>query len=148
MQREVVTTSDIASVFAAITDHANMPQWSPQVHSAELQTEGPLKVGSVVRQRRQMGAQIRDADLTVTEYDPPHQFKLAASAMGVAMTTTFQLRAENGGTHITFTHEIRGYWIMRPLVSRIGAALERKEGDILERLKRWVEDGEPSRPNP
>lgn len=97
------------TVFAFVSDLGNLPQWQSGVTRAEQLTPGPMAVGSTARvERRLMGQQI-EADLRITELDPPRHLALATEAGGMKVGLTLDVTASGtDASRITFGMDIAG----------------------------------------
>jgi len=59
-------------VFAYVSDMARHPEWQEKLVDAAVETEGPTRVGTRVKQTRRVGGGTRTFTLEVTEHDPPN----------------------------------------------------------------------------
>ncbi len=99
---------DPDAAFAFIADLDNLPRWQSGVTGAERLTDGPIAVGSVARVERSLMGQTIQADLTVTELDPPRRLVLATEVSGMKVDAILTLEPRDGGSHATFGMDIRG----------------------------------------
>lgn len=99
---------DPDAAFAFIADLDNLPRWQSGVTGAEQLTDGPIAVGSVARVERSLMGQTIQADLTVTELDPPRRLVLATEVSGMKVDAILTLEPRDGGSHATFAMDIRG----------------------------------------
>src|SRR4051794_39559219 len=127
------------TVFAVLSDPANEPKW--RAHVRRFEPDGPLAVGTVVRQTVGGGPGGRPirADFRLTAFDPPERYAFEVVTGPVRPVGEYRLAAADGGTDLTFTlaAELRG--IRRVL---LGSAVQRSmDGEMrdLDRLKALVE---------
>ena len=99
---------DPDAAFAFIADLDNLPRWQSGVTGAEQLTDGPIAVGSVARVARSLMGQTIQADLTVTELDPPRRLVLATEVSGIKVDAILTLEPRDGGSRATFGMDIRG----------------------------------------
>lgn len=134
MKRIVLTESiaaPIDEVWAAITDHESMADWSP-LRRVELAREGsPQRNGlGAVRHMVAVGPVIVEE---VTEWSPPNRYKyrLRAGAPIRDHLGTVELRQSGARTNVTWTIQFRpivpgsGWVILRILRMVIGGMLAR-----------------------
>jgi hypothetical protein len=60
-------------VFAYLDEFERHGEWQPQIVSAELETDGPVRVGTRVHEIRKIGGREQDTSFEITDYDPPHR---------------------------------------------------------------------------
>jgi hypothetical protein len=60
-------------VFAYLDQVERHGEWQSEVVSAQLETDGPVGVGTRVREIRRIGGRERDASYEITEHDPPRR---------------------------------------------------------------------------
>jgi uncharacterized protein YndB with AHSA1/START domain len=60
-----------AEVFAYLDDLERHGEWQAEIVSTRLETDGPVGVGTRVREMRRMGRRKLDSSYEITEHDPP-----------------------------------------------------------------------------
>jgi len=60
-------------VFAYLDQLERHGEWQGEIVSATRETDGPVGVGTRVREIRKMGRREIDASYEITEHDPPHR---------------------------------------------------------------------------
>jgi uncharacterized protein YndB with AHSA1/START domain len=60
-------------VFAYLDQPERHGEWQNQIVSAELETNGPVGVGTRVREIRRIGGREQDPSYEITEHDPPRR---------------------------------------------------------------------------
>ena len=122
--------------FAFVADLANLPRWQSGVTRAEQLTPGPMAVGSTARIERAMLGQRIEADLRITELDPPRRMVLATEAGGMQVDATLDLAPSAGGSRATFGMNIRGGGLFGGAMEGMVAAAAESELDAsLARLR-------------
>ena len=126
------------TVWAVLTDPASDLRWREHVRSFEPQ--GPLAVGTVVRQTvaGPAGRPLR-ADFRLTAFEVPVRYAFAVVAGPARPVGEYRLAPVEGGTDLTFTMsaELRGI-----PAALLGRAVQRSiDGEMrdLDRLKALVE---------
>lgn len=94
--------------FAFLADLANLPRWQSGVTRAELLTDGPIAVGSAARVATELMGQNIEADLRVTELDPPRRLVLATEVAGMQVDAILTLEPRDEGSRATFGMDITG----------------------------------------
>jgi uncharacterized membrane protein len=109
VQRTITIAAPIDKVFAFFTDPENDPKWREEL--VEATAEGPMAVGTVIRQTVQAPAIGKvAADTQITEWDPPNGYAFKVIAGPVRPEGTISFEEAGGGTSVTFklTVDIRG----------------------------------------
>jgi uncharacterized protein YndB with AHSA1/START domain len=88
-------------VFEALTDLEQLPDWQSSAVSSK--PDGPLAVGTRIREQRRMMGRDVDNELEVTAYDPPRRFALEGCSGQVPLSIDHEL-VENGGKTIVQVH--------------------------------------------
>jgi uncharacterized protein YndB with AHSA1/START domain len=61
-------------VFAYLDDPSRHGEWQNQIVTSEVQTDGPTRVGTRVKQTMRMGKREQNMSYEITEHDPPRSF--------------------------------------------------------------------------
>jgi carbon monoxide dehydrogenase subunit G len=126
-------------VFAYITDIGRFPEWSTVVQEATITSSGPLAVGSTFRTTAHFLGRRFQTDNVVTVYDPPHTFAGKVTSGPVQYEVTTTLRAEDGGTNVTWAieGEAAGFFrVAEPLLARLGRRqIEAQVGTLKDLLE-------------
>ena len=85
-----------ADVFARLIDLDRLPEW--QESSMVSSADGPLELGSVVKERRRIMGREFETELEVTSCDAPRQLTLKALGGPVPFTVDHQLVEDDGAT--------------------------------------------------
>jgi carbon monoxide dehydrogenase subunit G len=94
--------------FAFVANLENLPRWQTGVTRAEQLTEGPMAVGSTARLERQMLGQRIEADLKITELDPPRHMVFTTEAGGMKVAASLDVAPLPAGSRVTFGMDIAG----------------------------------------
>jgi uncharacterized membrane protein len=60
-------------VFAYLDQLERHGEWQAEIVSSKVETDGPVAVGTRVREFRKIGGREQDTSYEVTEHDPPHK---------------------------------------------------------------------------
>jgi uncharacterized protein YndB with AHSA1/START domain len=109
----------IEDVFAFVGDLETAPQWVPDLVSMRKVTEGSIGVGTRYVEMVQMGKQQEEAQLRVTQIEPPRLFAFEGEGGPSRFQVRYVLESDEGGTKLThdYTMQMTGcFWIMTPFV--------------------------------
>jgi carbon monoxide dehydrogenase subunit G len=106
-------------VFAALTDLEQLAEWQSSAVSSK--SDGPLAVGTRIRERRSMMGRGIDNELEVTAFDPPRRFALEGRGGPVPLSIDHELVEEGGKTvlHVRAKAEPGSLFkLAEPLIAR------------------------------
>jgi uncharacterized protein YndB with AHSA1/START domain len=131
-----------SEVFAFVTDPAQLPRWQTNTVSADPEPEGPLRVGSRLREvHRGPGGRELQSVAEVVELEPERRFSLDMLEGPLPLDARLCFEPAPGGTRFAFTvrGELSGpFRLAQPLLRR---TLEREFGRHCAALKRVLESG-------
>jgi uncharacterized protein YndB with AHSA1/START domain len=127
-------------VWFVIADPSTHTAWRPALVDFRQVSDGPLEVGSQIREVLRFRGRELELDDVVTALEPPRQLSLRGGWKAAAFESDLLLEESPAGTYVTFD------WTMHPktFVARIGMPLLRRamrratEEELVE-LKRYVE---------
>lgn len=136
---EILIDRPPATVFDFVADERNEPRFNPRMSDCELQTEGPIGVGS--RFRATMRAAGRTVPMTVefTGYDPPRRLASHSSALGAEIDGELVFEPVGASTRMRWSWDVRPRGparLLGPVVALVG---ERQERQTWEQLKAVLE---------
>jgi uncharacterized protein YndB with AHSA1/START domain len=126
-----------SEVFAYLTDPQHLPEW--QSSALEAKADRPMGVGTRIMDVRKFLGRRVESTVEVTEYEPDSKFSLKALSGPIPFQAHHTLRADDGGTRLTFVGEGEpgGFFkLAGPLVAR--QAERQFKGDF-ETLKDLLE---------
>jgi len=130
-------------VFAYLDDLERHSEWQPRILSTQVETEGPVRVGTRVREHRRIGGRNQDTSYEITQHEPPRRSSFRGIAGLIRPLGTVTLEPLEGGsrTRLTLEFDLLGHGI-----GKLFAPLARKQAhrDIeqsQERLKARLESG-------
>ena len=125
------------TVFAALTDLEHLPDW--QTSAISSKPDGPLGVGTRIREQRTLMGRALENELEVTVYDPPRRFALEGRSGPVPLSIDHEL-VEDGGTTVV---QVRAwakpgslFRLAEPMITRTA---EQELRSDFERLKASLE---------
>jgi uncharacterized protein YndB with AHSA1/START domain len=135
VEREARIAAPPDALFAYLANLDNLPEWMAGILSAEVTSAGELGAGSTAHVVRALGGQQVEADLTVTEYDPPRRIVITSEVSAVNVAASLDLApAAEGATDLRFAMEIRGSMLTRFMEPMIAGAAGGEIDATLERL--------------
>ena len=128
-------------VFAYVDDPSRHGEWQTQIVKAEVQTDGPTRVGTRVRQTMRMGKREQDMSYEITEHDPPRSFAFRGLDGPVRPIGHGTVEPVGDGTSSRMTIELdfegHGFGkLLRPLVvSQARKQVPKNQQQLKERLE-------------
>ena len=121
LEHSVVIKRPIEEVFAFVTDFDNLPQWDPAVLEAKITSEGPVGVGTTLREVFLLLGRKVELPGEITEYEPNRKFGFKATSGPMPAEVTMTLEPAGGSTKFTIVAEAepKGFFrVAEPLVAR------------------------------
>jgi carbon monoxide dehydrogenase subunit G len=144
VERSADLPVDPERAFAFLADLANLPRWQSGVTRAELLTDGPIAVGSTARVATQVMGQDIQADLRVTELDPPRRLVLATEVAGMKVDAILTLEPRDGGSRATFGMDVAGGGLFGgAMEGMVAGAAEGELDTSLTRLREALSERPP-----
>jgi uncharacterized protein YndB with AHSA1/START domain len=124
-------------VFSFLTDIARVPEWQGSATSADA--EGPLAVGTRIREtRRFLGREYRVVH-EVTAYDPPHRFDIRSVEGPIPLSVRHTLEPSGGGTRLEAVGEANPEGLLRFAAGGVAKTAEAEFQRDFDRLKELLE---------
>jgi hypothetical protein len=123
------------SVFDFMTNSDNAPRMNTGVKEMVKLTDGPLGVGTRLRETRIMNGKEAQADLEVIAFERPRLYGVVNEQEGFRTTYTYVLTAENGGTRIKLTAQVQAGGLKKLMEGLVAGILKKEDGDHLVQLK-------------
>jgi uncharacterized protein YndB with AHSA1/START domain len=129
----------IEAVFDFATDYRQTAKWLPGVVKTELVSTGPLGVGSVLREVREVNGRQQAMELVITEHEPPRLHAARASTLGVDVSMRYRFESLGQQTRIVATAQAQGKGLMKLAAGFFLKAMQKQDGDQLKALKQAIE---------
>jgi uncharacterized protein YndB with AHSA1/START domain len=145
---DVTIRTDIArpvhDVFAYVTDPSKLPTWQTNTVSVAQEDEGPLKVGSRLREvhRGPRGKELASL-VEVSELDPDRAFSMRMLEGPLPIHAQIAFAPTETGTRMEFRAHGEPAGAMRLAQPLLRVALKRQFADHCATLKRVMEDQSP-----
>nr|WP_242476695.1 SRPBCC family protein [Halochromatium glycolicum] len=131
--------------FIAEEFERNYPRWSPEVKELQIQTQGPLRVGSKARQVRVDQGRRTESVFRITHMEPSQRLTFESNSPDFRVD--YRVAPHHGDrTRLVFTFELRRLdLMMRPFEKLIRHAIQDGARRTVHNLKRLIEaDEEPA----
>jgi uncharacterized membrane protein len=142
IERSIVIDRPVEEVWIYIHDPSKDATWQATLLESEQLTDGPVGVGTRVREVRQfLGVRVEVA-WEVTEYEPTSRSSIESVTGPVPFRGSYVLEPVNGGTKLTVVGELDAHGLFKlaePVFARMtGRELESNLGhlkDLLETVR-------------
>jgi len=133
-----------ADVWAVISDLSTHTGWRPALEEFRQLSEGPLDVGSRIREVLRWRSRRIEIEDVVTALDPPHRFSIRGSWKAADFELTLALEPVEEGTAVTFDWPLYPRsLLLRVAAPFLGRAMRRATLEEARLLKAYVEDLAP-----
>ncbi|QHJ69788.1 SRPBCC family protein [Planococcus halotolerans] len=139
-KESVYIDAPVETVFDITTDFEQAPKIMENVVKTEKMTEGPLQVGTQVKETRNVRANEIVTVLHVIEFIPNQKYTVKSESGGMTVVYQYQFSANEDGTTVDFTGSIKSKGLknafIRPFFEKI---LKKEDENHLLRLKEYIE---------
>jgi uncharacterized membrane protein len=110
-------------VFAYLDDLERHGEWQPDIVSTRIETAGPVRVGTRVKESRRMGSREQDTSYEITEHEPPRRsaFRGLAGPVRPVGTLIVEPLGDGEKSRVSLEFDLVGYgWgkLIAPLARR------------------------------
>ena len=146
IERSIVIERPIEEVWDFVHEPANDALWQTTLTESEELTDGPMRVGTRVREvRRFLGLRI-ETTWEVTEYEPTRRSAIRGTSGPIPLSGGYRLEAVDTGTRFTVTGELDAHGFFKlaePVFARMaGRELEANLGHLKDLLEAPSPEGE------
>lgn len=98
-------------VFAYLDQLERHAEWQSQIVSTTVETDGPVRVGTRVREIRKIGGREQDTSYEVTEHDPPRRssFRGVAGPVRPVGMVTIEPVGDGSSSHVSIEFDLVGH---------------------------------------
>jgi uncharacterized protein YndB with AHSA1/START domain len=131
-------------VFAYLDQLERHGEWQPQIVSSKIETDGPVGVGTRVREIRNVGGREQDLSYEVTEHDPPRRtaFRGIAGAIRPEGTVTVEPIGDGSHSRVSLDFNLTGHGLFGQLMAPLARMQAKKTvAENQEELKAKLEAG-------
>lgn len=117
----VFVRRDADAVFAYAADFRRAAEWRTEVVGAAMSPDGPMRVGSVLRERSTIAGRRVVTDSVIEEYDEPHRFSFRHRSGPIPVSGSYTVTPAEGGAVLRYdlTVELVGGWALLDPVFRL-----------------------------
>lgn len=146
IERSIVIDRPVDEVWEFVHDTADNILWQTTLAESEKLTEGPMDVGTRVREVRHfLGLRI-ESTWEMTEYEPNRTSAIRGVFGPIPLSGRYRVEAFEGGTRFTVTGELDAHGFFKlaePVFARIaGRELEANLGHLKDLLEAPSQEGE------
>jgi uncharacterized membrane protein len=129
------------AVFAYLDQLDRHAEWQPEIFSTTIETDGPVRVGTRVKEIRKFGNRKIDSSYEITEHDPPRRVAFNGLVGPVRPRGTVALDPvdDGRGTRLTLEFDLVGYGIGKLFAPLARRHAQRTIPDDQRRLKEQLE---------
>ena len=143
---EVSIARLVAEVFAYVTDVRNLPAWQESALEAEWEGDGPVAIGSRIREKRTFLGRTAESELEVTGYAPDRRFDVEALTGPIRFRIRHSFEEIGGETLLRVRAEAETGGMLRLAGPMVARQAERQFRSDLERLKDVLESARRGKP--
>jgi uncharacterized membrane protein len=116
-------------VFAYLDDVERHGEWQSQIVDVERQDDGPLRVGSRVKETRRVPGGDRSMTYEVTEHDAPRRssFKVLDGPIRAVGTISIEPVADGSRSRLTISIEFEGHGLAGRVLLPVAKTQARKQ---------------------
>jgi len=126
-------------VFDFVTTPDNAPRVVQSVTSMVKITDGPTRVGTLLRETRVMRGKEEQADLEVVAYEPSREYGVKNLTEGIETVYRYAFHPESTGTRVDLVCEVTASGAKKLMLPMVVAVLKKEDGDHLQRVKMALE---------
>lgn len=139
----VFIDAPVETVFAITTDFTQAPLIMENVVKTEMLTEGPMQVGTRVKEVRKIRGKEAETVLIVSEFIPNQKYTVKNENSGMTVVYDYHFMAQENGTTVDFVGMIHAKGLKNALIKPLFEKILKKEDkDHLLRLKQYIENKE------
>src|SRR5580765_7947532 len=117
----ITETIDIArspeDVFAYIDDLSRHGEWQGMIQEVHVETEGPTRVGTRAREKRQVPGGVREMTYEITKHDPPRRASFRGIDGPVRVVGTVTVTPiDGGGSRVSLEIDLVGHRLGKLIV--------------------------------
>jgi uncharacterized membrane protein len=130
-------------VFAALNDVSRFHEWQPDLLSASVEGDGPLRVGSKVTSTRKLGRRELETKTEVTDFDPPRSYGFRGIDGPVRPIAKGTVEPVSDGTssRVTFGLDFEGHGAGKLILPLLRRRARQQLAENHQRLKERLESG-------
>jgi len=124
---------DAETAFGAISDFPNAADYIDGIIKVEMLTEGPVGVGTRVKETRIMMGREATEEMEITVMDSPDTFVVEAFSHGTKYVSTYTVAPAEGGTDVSLNFHIAPKTFMAKVLAAVFSRMLPKMADLMEK---------------
>ena len=124
----------VEQVFAFVIDPKNLRSWQSGLVESQVLTEGPLRVGTRVREVRKMGPTQSEVQAEITVLEPNKRFA-TRTVTKPQVTINYTFETKGAGTRLTYEFVMQTNGLMRLLEPLIAGSIKKDSDSDFEQLR-------------
>ncbi|MBV8948134.1 MAG: SRPBCC family protein [Solirubrobacterales bacterium] len=130
-------------VFAYLDQFDRHGEWQSNIVRATVETEGPVRIGTRVKEIRKIGGREQDTSFEVTEYEPPRKssFRGVTGSVRPVGTVTVEPIGDGSKSKVSIEFDLVGYGMGKLLAPIARRQARKTTAESQEKLKTRLEAG-------
>jgi uncharacterized protein YndB with AHSA1/START domain len=126
-------------VFAYLNDFTRHSEWQSSLEEVTVETQGPVGVGTRVRERRKVPGGVREMTIETTEHDPPRRIGFRGLDGPIRAVGAATVSPAGEGSRVSVELDFEGHGLGRLLVPLVRSQARREVPLDQQRLKERLE---------
>lgn len=139
IEHSVVIHRPIEEVFAYVARPENTPNWQSGMLESRQTSPGPMGVGTIFTEVRQMMGRAMEQTMEVTAYEPNRQWSFKSIKATVSHEAHLTFESISGGTQVNLTSLARPNGLLKLAMPIISRQLKKEFVSDFENLKQLLE---------
>jgi uncharacterized membrane protein len=127
------------AVFAYIDDLSRHGEWQGAIREVEVLTDGPTRVGSRAREKREVPGGPRDITYEITAHDPPRSASFRGIDGPIRVVGTVTVEPSGDGSRLTLQLDFEGRGMGKLLLPMVRSHARKEVPADQQRLKERLE---------
>jgi uncharacterized protein YndB with AHSA1/START domain len=130
-------------VFAYLDQFDRHGEWQSNIVRATVESEGPVRVGTRVKEIRKIGGREQDTSFEVTEYEPPHKssFRGVVGPVRPVGAVTVEPLGDGSKSKVSVEFDLVGHGLGKLFAPLARRQARRTIADNQTKLKARLEGG-------
>ncbi len=130
-------------VFGYLDQPERHGEWQSQIVSARVESEGPVGVGTRVKETRKIGGREQDTSYEITEHDPPRRssFRGVVGPVRPVGTVIVEPVGDGSSSRVTVEFDLVGNGIGKLFAPLARMQARKTIGESQQQLKAKLESG-------
>lgn len=119
--------------FQTISDFPNAPEFVDGIKEVKMLTDGPVAVGTKVKETRIMMGREASEEMEVTIMDAPHKFVVEAFSHGTKYVTAYTIVPDGDGSKVTLVFTGTPQTFMAKVLAALFSKMISTVADLMEK---------------